>query len=154
MTYRHAASGEGVPHVEGIPQQQRSGRVYGRSGHELVLHAADAARPHRLQERLPQLLRYLHSSDLAVSRHALRPEQANPTYAGVQYRRTQLIVARIQEHDTMQYLGRPRGKRSPVQRAWQHSHTARLPCTPHMALQRGVKAESPHLVGYMAGEVL
>ena len=64
---------QGVPHVEGIPQQQRSGRVYGRGGHELVLHAADAAGSHRLQERLPQLLRNLHSTALALRRHTLRP---------------------------------------------------------------------------------
>ena len=49
-----------VPHVEGVTQQQCSGSVNGRGRHELILHAADAACPHRLQERLPQLLWNLH----------------------------------------------------------------------------------------------
>lgn len=74
---------QGVPHVEGIPEQQRSGRVNGRGWHELVLHAADAARPHRLQKRLPQLLRNLRSSALALSRHALRPSYAKATYVNL-----------------------------------------------------------------------
>ena len=54
-----AGTCEGVPHVEGVSQQQCARGVDGRGRHELILHAADAAGPHSFQEGLSQLLRHL-----------------------------------------------------------------------------------------------
>ena len=54
-----AGTCEGVPHVEGVSQQQCARGVDGRRRHQFILHAADAAGPHSFQEGLPQLLRHL-----------------------------------------------------------------------------------------------
>jgi hypothetical protein len=59
QTDRVAGTCEGVPHIEGVSQQQRARGVDGRGRHEFVLHAADAASPHGFQEGLSQLLRHL-----------------------------------------------------------------------------------------------